>query len=70
MNELVILKIQLETYIVDMRSSIEFSGLKEIGDLAKKMVQCKKHKVYSLVYLLVTLALALPVATTIVERAF
>ena len=70
MNELVILKIQLETYIVDMRSSIEFSGLKGIGDLAKKMVQCKKHKVYSLVYLLVTLALALPVATTIVERAF
>ncbi|XP_070668505.1 uncharacterized protein [Malus domestica] len=50
-NELVILKIQLETYVVDMRSSIEFSSLKEIGDLAKKMVQCKKHKVYSLVYL-------------------
>ncbi|XP_070660515.1 uncharacterized protein [Malus domestica] len=70
MNELVILKIQLETYIMDMRSSIEFSGLKEIGDLAKKMVQCKKHKVYSLVYLLVTLALTLPVATATVERAF
>ncbi|CAN6693287.1 unnamed protein product [Malus baccata var. baccata] len=70
MNELVILKIQLETYIMDMRSSIEFSGLKDIGDLAKKMVQCKKHKVYSLVYLLVTLALTLPVATATVERAF
>ncbi|CAN6708544.1 unnamed protein product [Malus baccata var. baccata] len=70
MNELVILKIQLETYILDMRSSIEFSGLKEIGDLAKKMVQCKKHKVYSLVYLFVTLALTLPVATATVERAF
>ncbi|CAN6571081.1 unnamed protein product [Malus baccata var. baccata] len=37
MNELVILKIQLETYTVDMRFSIEFSSLKEIGDLAKKM---------------------------------
>ncbi|XP_048447304.1 uncharacterized protein LOC125480466 [Pyrus x bretschneideri] len=70
MNELVILKIQLETYILDMWSSIEFSGLKEIGDLAKKMVQCKKHKVYSLVYLLVILALTLPVATATVERAF
>ncbi|CAN6691240.1 unnamed protein product [Malus baccata var. baccata] len=70
MNELVILKIQLETYIVDMRSSIEFLGLKEIGDLAKKMVQCKKHRVYSLVYLLVTLALTLPVATATIERAF
>ncbi|XP_068328216.1 uncharacterized protein [Pyrus communis] len=34
MNELVILNIQLETYIVNMRSSIEFLGLKEIGDLA------------------------------------
>ncbi|CAN6557975.1 unnamed protein product [Malus baccata var. baccata] len=70
MNELVILKIQLETYIMDMRSSIEFLGLKEIGDLAKKMVQCKKHRVYSLVYLLVTLTLTLPVATATIERAF
>ncbi|RXI07904.1 hypothetical protein DVH24_014470 [Malus domestica] len=53
-------------------SSIEFSGLKEIGELAKKKkkVQCKKPKVYSLVYLLVTLALTLPVAIAIVEIAF
>ncbi|XP_068339219.1 uncharacterized protein [Pyrus communis] len=44
MNELVILKIQLETYIVDMRSSIEFLGLKEIGDLAKKRFNAKNTR--------------------------
>ena len=34
------------------------------------MVQTKKYIMYPLVYLLVTLALILPVATTIVERTF
>ncbi|XP_059669396.1 uncharacterized protein LOC132314568 [Cornus florida] len=61
---------QLENYIADMRSNCEFEGLKGIGDLAKKMVETKRDKVHSLVYLLVTLALILPVATASVERAF
>ncbi|KAH9669535.1 hypothetical protein KPL70_021825 [Citrus sinensis] len=47
-----------------------FSGLNRICDLAQKMVETNKHKVFSLVYLLVTLALVLPVATTTVERVF
>ena len=34
------------------------------------MVETNKHKVFSLVYLLVTLALILPVATATVERVF
>ena len=34
------------------------------------MVETNKHKVFSLVYLLVTLALFLPIATTTVERVF
>ena len=34
------------------------------------MVETKKNIVYPLVYLLVTLALVLPVATTTVERIF
>ena len=68
--ELMILYNQLDSYIIDMRYSIEFSNLLRIGDLAQKMVETKKHGVYPLVYLLVTLALILPVAITTLERAF
>ena len=68
--ELMILSNQLDSYIIDMRYSIEFSNLLGIGDLAQKMVETKKHVVYPLVYLLVTLALILPVATATLERAF
>ena len=53
-----ILNVQLETYIIDMRSSSEFSELKGISDLAQKMVETKRHIVYPLVYLFVTLALS------------
>ena len=68
--ELMILSNQLDSYIIDMRYSIEFSNLLGIGDLAQKMVVTKKHVVYPLVYLLVTLALILPAATATLERAF
>ena len=68
--ELLKLEDQLETYIFDVRSNEEFVGLKRLGDLAKKMVETKKDKVYPLVYLLITLALVLPVATATVERVF
>ncbi|KAL7215550.1 hypothetical protein ACSBR1_027662 [Camellia fascicularis] len=53
-----------------MRSSNEFSKLKGIGDLTRKLVETKKDILYPLVYLLVKLALILPVATATVERAF
>ncbi|XP_059461961.1 uncharacterized protein LOC132190954 [Corylus avellana] len=68
--QLITLDNQLETYIFDMRSSDEFATLKEIGQLAEKLVETKKDVVYPLVYSLVTLSLILPVATTTVERAF
>ena len=68
--DLMALDTQLDVYIMDMQSSVEFSRLNGIGDLAQKMVETNKHKVFSLVYLLVTLALVLPVATTTVERVF
>lgn len=61
---------QLDTYIADMRSSIEFSRVGGISELASLLVATRKHKVYPLVYLLITLALVLPVATATVERAF
>ncbi|KAH9751300.1 TTF-type domain-containing protein [Citrus sinensis] len=68
--KLMALKTQLQIYIMDMRSSTEFVELKGISDLAKRMVETKKDKVYPLVYLLVTLALILPVSTATVERTF
>ncbi|KAL7213473.1 hypothetical protein ACSBR2_016076 [Camellia fascicularis] len=61
---------QLQNYIVDMHSSNEFSELKGIGDLIRKLVETKKDIVYPLVYVLVKLALILPVAIATVERTF
>ncbi|KAK4286432.1 hypothetical protein QN277_002989 [Acacia crassicarpa] len=70
LNDFVMLEYQLETYIVDVQSDHDFLNLKGIADLAKRMVEKKKHIVYHLIYLLVKLALTLPVATVSVERAF
>ena len=61
---------QLETYILDMLSSSDFANLNGIGDLAQKIVETKRDKVYSLVYFLIKLALTLPVSTATVERSF
>ena len=61
---------QLETYIIDMRSSIEFASLKGISDLSEKLVETRKHIVYPLVYRLLKLAMILPIATAAVERSF
>ncbi|GMP40538.1 hypothetical protein CsSME_00010952 [Camellia sinensis var. sinensis] len=68
--ELMVLNDQLDTYIIDMLSSSEFSMLNGIADLAKKFVETRRDKVYPLVYLLLTLAVILHVATAIVERVF
>ena len=68
--ELIVLENQLITYILDMRSSGEFSMLNGISALAEKLVLTKKNTVYPLVYLLVKLALILPISTTSVERGF
>jgi hypothetical protein len=44
--------------------------LKGISDLSEKLVETKRHIVYLLVYLLLKLAMILPVATATVERSF
>ncbi|CAN6712516.1 unnamed protein product [Malus baccata var. baccata] len=69
-HDLELLKEQLENYIWDMTSNSEFADLKGISDLAQKMVGTKKDHTYPLVYLLLTLALILPVATASIERVF
>ncbi|KAI8571973.1 hypothetical protein RHMOL_Rhmol01G0162700 [Rhododendron molle] len=68
--DLMILDDQLDNYIVDVRTTIEFSSLHGISDLAQKMVEIGRHRAYPLVYLLIVLALTLPVATATIERAF
>ncbi|CAN6725893.1 unnamed protein product [Malus baccata var. baccata] len=68
--ELTLLEDELKNYIFDMRLNNEFSALKGINNLAQKLVETKRDRQYPLVYLLVKLALILPVATASVERAF
>ena len=68
--ELLALEDQLDIYIHFMRSRSDFSQLQSISDLAKKMVGKGLHRVFQYVYLLIELALVLPVATASVEREF
>ncbi|GAV86723.1 LOW QUALITY PROTEIN: DUF4371 domain-containing protein, partial [Cephalotus follicularis] len=68
--DLFLLDNQHETYIIDMRSNSEFIELKGTSHPAERLVKTKKHIVYPLVFLLLKLALILPVATASVERAF
>ncbi|KAI5324306.1 hypothetical protein L3X38_033379 [Prunus dulcis] len=69
-GDLLALDDQLELYIHYVSSSSDFSDLHGIGDLAKKKVETRMHRAFNYVYLLITLALVLPVATASVERAF
>ncbi|XP_008226411.1 PREDICTED: uncharacterized protein LOC103325991 [Prunus mume] len=69
-NRFTELEDQLGLYIVEMDSSTEFSSLNGITDLAEKLVNTGMNRIYNYVYLLLTLALVLPVATASVERAF
>lgn len=68
--DLMVLSDQLENYIYDVRANEKFVRVQGISGLAREMVLTKKHIVYPLVYLLMKLALTLPVATATVERAF
>ncbi|XP_070667918.1 uncharacterized protein [Malus domestica] len=61
---------QLDIYIHFVHSDNDFSQLWGINELAKKMVEKGLHRTFAYVYLLVQLALVLPVATASVERAF
>ncbi|PIN08532.1 hypothetical protein CDL12_18893 [Handroanthus impetiginosus] len=62
--------VQLAKLYPHMCSDSDFDELTTIGELSKKLVKTRKHIVYPLVYLLVNLALILPVATATVERTF
>ncbi|XP_070676403.1 uncharacterized protein [Malus domestica] len=67
---LINLPIQLDNYIHDMKMHSEFSSLRGIGHLAKELVKTRRCTNYMLVNKLLTLALALSVATASIERVF
>ncbi|KAL6497107.1 hypothetical protein OROGR_029036 [Orobanche gracilis] len=64
------LKEQLKMWISEMKGNARFSKLENIRELATNTVQVGFHTTFHLVYLLIKLALTLPVATASVERAF
>lgn len=53
-----------------MCSTNAFGRVKGVGALAQKMIETKKHEAYPFVYLLIALALILPVATATVDKVF
>ena len=53
-----------------MRNNDMFLELQGVSELAEKLVNTGKHETYPLVYLLVKLALTLPVATATVKEIF
>jgi len=61
---------ELDTYIDNMRDDERFSDLNGHGELSTRMIKKKKHLSFPHVYLLLKLALILPVSTATVERVF
>ncbi|XP_075675033.1 uncharacterized protein LOC142644271 [Castanea sativa] len=59
---------KVQNFIFDMRNNDLFLELQGVSELAEKLVSTRKHETYPLVYLLVKLALTLPVATATIER--
>ncbi|CAH9102120.1 unnamed protein product [Cuscuta epithymum] len=65
-----ILEHQVSIYIDNVLADERFARLKSLSDLARVMVDTRKHLSHPLVYKLLKLALTLPVATATVERCF
>ena len=64
------LSCKLDTFIINVHDDERFSELRRIGELLRKLFQTKKHMSFPHLYLLVKLALVLPVSTSIIERVF
>ncbi|XP_024969782.1 uncharacterized protein LOC112509156 [Cynara cardunculus var. scolymus] len=68
--ERIALEKQLKMYYLIVRQDERFADLSGIAELARLLVETKKHATYPLVYRLLKLALVLLVATATVERCF
>lgn len=60
---LMALEIQFNVYIMHVSSNNKFSGLKEIKELIRKIIDTKKNKLHLLIYLLMISVLILPITT-------
>jgi len=60
------LELQLDTYIDDVREDDRFQGLNSLSELSIKLVATQKHDLYGKVFLILKLALILPVVTATV----
>ncbi|KAJ4770376.1 zinc finger MYM-type-like protein [Rhynchospora pubera] len=67
-EEIGMLDNELEKYIIDMRSSLDFKDLDGITKLAEKLVLTRRAEVYPLVYRVIELALIIPIAAPAIER--
>ena len=65
-----VLRNQLQSFILNIRRSKEFLGCRDLPKVAEKMVETGKNRSFPLVYRLIELILILPVATASVERVF
>jgi hypothetical protein len=70
MADHLLLRNQLQTFILNIRRSVEFHGCGDVAKLAEKMVETGKNRTFPLVYRLIELTLILLVATESVERIF
>ena len=61
---------QLDIYLDNVQKDERFTNLESLGDLARVLVDTRKHLSHPLVYRLLKLCLILPVATASVERCF
>ncbi|KAI3702819.1 hypothetical protein L6452_28571 [Arctium lappa] len=68
--EIMTFKHELNHYIDNVQQDQRFAYLKGISDLARVMVETRKHFTFTLIYRLLKLALVLPVATATIERCF
>ena len=64
------LSCELDTFIINVHDDERFSDLRGIGELSRKLLQTKKYLSFPHLYLLVKLALLLPVSTSTIERVF
>lgn len=67
MDDRMELKEQLKMWISEMRGNARFSKLENVRELATNMVEVGYYTTFHLVYLLIKLALVLPVVTASVE---
>ncbi|KAF8113626.1 hypothetical protein N665_0047s0033 [Sinapis alba] len=61
---------QLDIYLDNVQRDERFTNLESLGDLARVLVDTRKHLSHPLVYRLLKLCLLLPVATASVEMCF